>query len=109
MIPRCRLGGQCDLLLRDADIRPPGPPGVYQCVKCSEVWIAVCWEHRKCDHCGKEWGVSLHDPCLGYIEGVGSACCGHGDPSKAYVITLDGLVALDGEEARRWLTRSAAT
>lgn len=32
------------------------------------------------------------DPCLGELPGVAGACCGHGDPSKAYVSFENGVV-----------------
>lgn len=38
------------------------------------------------------------DPCLGKLEGVVSACCGHGFISEAYVVLEDGT-ELRGMEA----------
>jgi predicted RNA-binding Zn-ribbon protein involved in translation (DUF1610 family) len=38
-----------------------------------------------CPHCGKLPGPSGHDPCIDQLEGVSFACCGHGNPSQAYV------------------------
>lgn len=32
---------------------------------------------RECGHCGETCGDGP-DPCLGYLPGVISACCGHG-------------------------------
>jgi hypothetical protein len=32
------------------------------------------------------------DPCLGELGGVLGACCGHGDPKKAYVTFANGVV-----------------
>ena len=66
---------------------------------------AVDWKRKRpCPACGKEftpcevcgandedWGQGSHDPCLGHIPGVGSACCGHGcisedgQPSTSYI------------------------
>lgn len=34
--------------------------------------------HPACPHCGLEPGPDGHDPCLGHIDNVTSACCGHG-------------------------------
>lgn len=39
---------------------------------------------RSCNRCGKFPTSDGHDACLGYIEGVESACCGHGI-SKAFI------------------------
>lgn len=83
----CRLGGECDLVSRDHLF---GRPGIAQCRKCSQVYEATGWTHRVCPHCEKPYGESLHDPCLGTLEGVAEACCGHGDPTKAYVSYRDG-------------------
>ncbi len=33
---------------------------------------------RPCARCGKMPTEEGYDACLGYIEGVKSACCGHG-------------------------------
>lgn len=33
---------------------------------------------RKCRKCGRIPTPDGYDACLGYIEGVKSACCGHG-------------------------------
>ena len=35
-------------------------------------------EMRPCARCGKKPTAEGYDACLGYIEGVESACCGHG-------------------------------
>lgn len=37
---------------------------------CPECGMA----YSRCEACGDE----AHDPCLGHLDGVGSACCGHG-------------------------------
>ncbi len=34
--------------------------------------------NRKCVKCGELSTKEGYDPCLGFIEGVSSACCGHG-------------------------------
>jgi hypothetical protein len=40
-----------------------------------------------CDHCGQYYRASEEpDPCIGrLLPGVAGCCCGHGDPSYAYV------------------------
>ena len=35
-------------------------------------------EMRPCKRCGKAPTKEGYDACLGHIEGVKSACCGHG-------------------------------
>ena len=61
-----------------------GGAGIAQCVRCATVYEATTWRPRQCETCGLVYGESTHDPCLGYIEGVTSACCGHGDPARRY-------------------------
>jgi len=34
--------------------------------------------NRPCVRCGKKPTPEGYDACLGFIEGVNSACCGHG-------------------------------
>ena len=41
---------------------------------------------RPCKKCGKMPTKEGYDACLGYVEGVSSACCGHG-VEEPYVIT----------------------
>lgn len=77
----------CELLSCDQLL---GRVGIAQCLKCSQVYETIGWLPRHCAHCDKDWGESLHDPCLGRIEGVIQACCGHGDPTKAYQVFADG-------------------
>lgn len=35
-------------------------------------------EERPCNHCGEVAELGGPDPCLGWLPGVVSACCGHG-------------------------------
>lgn len=57
-----------------------GWPVVYDGEKW--VWedsgIPVVDEERPCKRCGKIPTIEGYDACLGFIEGVTSACCGHG-------------------------------
>ena len=39
----------------------------------------------KCGHCGLCRTSEGHDGCIGTLEGVKNACCGHGEVTKAYV------------------------
>ena len=78
----------CDhQLVSRADVM--GHPHVAQCALCSQVFEAT-WHPRVCAHCDLPYGESLHDPCLGTLEGVAEACCGHGDESRRYVSYVDG-------------------
>ena len=38
-----------------------------------------------CEHCGLNRTDEGFDGCVGKLEGVKNACCGHGDISTAYV------------------------
>jgi hypothetical protein len=40
---------------------------------------------RACKHCGMAAVQGAPDFCLGSLQGVSDACCGHGDVSKAYI------------------------
>ena len=44
---------------------------------------------RPCPSCGRLADEDGHDPCLGTVPGVTSACCGHG-VAEPYVVTVDG-------------------
>lgn len=39
-----------------------------------------------------------HDPCLGTLDGVSNACCGHGVTEEAYVQFGDGTI-ISGSDA----------
>jgi hypothetical protein len=47
-------------------------------------------EPRRCKRCGQYPTEEGHDSCLGHLEGVKYACCGHGIPGMAYVVLEDG-------------------
>jgi len=40
---------------------------------------------NKCEHCQLYRTVEGYDGCVGKIDNVKNACCGHGDDSMAYV------------------------
>lgn len=40
---------------------------------------------RRCTRCGKLPTPEGHDACLGRIEGLSSACCGHGVKDPYFV------------------------
>ena len=41
---------------------------------------------RPCIRCGRAPTPEGHDACVGHVEGVSAACCGHG-VSNAYAVT----------------------
>lgn len=47
---------------------------------------------RECGHCGKENTKEGYDACIGHLNGVMNACCGHGMDSAAYVQFPSGKV-----------------
>ena len=91
-LPSCRLGGPCALYSRDSYL---GSYGIVQCHRCSQVYEPTGWTPRVCAHCELPWGESLHDPCLGGLPPdpvhgrLTQACCGHGNPDRAYRIYAD--------------------
>lgn len=59
------------------------------------VWIYPdtkehCSVRRDCGFCGKGDTPEGHDGCLGTLDGVMNACCGHGDVNQAYVQLPNG-------------------
>lgn len=44
-------------------------------------------EERPCKRCGRMPTTEGYDACLGYMDGVVSACCGHG-VEPAYVVKV---------------------
>jgi len=40
---------------------------------------------RPCVRCGAVFSLNQPDACLGHIEGVRNACCGHGSSEEAYI------------------------
>lgn len=46
---------------------------------------------KACGYCRRASTVEGHDACLGTLEGVMNACCGHG-VDKAYVMFNNGLI-----------------
>ena len=66
---------------------------------CPECGLAF----KHCLVCIREMAVAdAHDPCLGHIDEVSSACCGHGlGGDEAHVLTYDEDAAGDyGAHAR---------
>lgn len=46
---------------------------------------------KPCGHCGRKRTPEGHDWCLGALPGVVNACCGHGNPSEAYIQFENGI------------------
>ena len=53
---------------------------------------------RACGHCDQLRTSEGHDACLGTLQGVMNACCGHGNPEDAYMQFSD-RTCVYGEEA----------
>lgn len=60
------------------DLSPAGGPGEAPPRPCVLCLHPPAW----CEPCGN-W----HDPCVGHIPGVVSACCGHGFPDDQTLLT----------------------
>lgn len=56
---------------------------------------------RPCTKCGRIADKDGPDPCLGYLPGVEFACCGHGDPRRAYIKFKNGLVIREFTKVER--------
>lgn len=56
---------------------------------------------RPCGHCGKKNRGDGHDPCLGELPGVKSACCGHGVREDSFVIFTNGVILRGFERTER--------
>ena len=54
--------------------------------------VSTTWESRPCGFCGKANTPDGHDGCIGHLPGVMNACCGHGEPSAAYIQFADGAI-----------------
>lgn len=58
-------------------------------------------QKRPCGNCHKhpiQDGFESYDACIGKVDGLMNACCGHGDASSAYAQLIDGTV-LRGNDA----------
>ena len=61
-----------------------------------------CNDDRPCKHCNKYPTPEGYDDCLGHLENVKYACCGHGIPENAYIIFNDGK-HINGKEVAEYL------
>jgi len=55
--------------------------------------------HKPCGNCGRTYTTEGHDGCLGTLQGVMNACCGHGVSKEAYVQFWDGS-CVRGQDAK---------
>lgn len=60
--------------------------------------VPINYLSRPCGNCGKNYTEEGHDGCLGTLQGLMNACCGHGKSDFAYVQFLDGE-CIHGEDA----------
>jgi hypothetical protein len=73
----------------------------------NDVWIysdtkesvANNYMHKPCGYCRKTYTEEGHDGCLGTLQGLMNACCGHGNIKEAYVQFWDGS-CVRGEDAK---------
>lgn len=56
------------------------------------------WEKEPCKNCKMYKTYEGHDGCIGELDGLMNACCGHGNIEKAYVQFFDGT-RIGGEDA----------
>ena len=59
---------------------------------CDSGALVSTYESRPCGYCNKHNTKEGHDACLGVLEGVMNACCGHGNVDESYVQFLDGSI-----------------
>jgi len=57
------------------------------------------YKDRPCGYCGKAFTKEGHDCCLGTLQGLMNACCGHGKTEEAYVQFWDES-CIRGEDAK---------
>jgi len=62
--------------------------------------VEETWQDRPCAHCGLESTPEGHDGCLGTLDGVRNACCGHGETETAYVQFESGGELRGGKAVR---------
>ncbi len=73
------------------------------------VWIYPdtkehCSVRRECGFCDRVDTSEGHDGCLGTLDGVMNACCGHGVTRDAYVQLSSGK-RLAGQEALNFINK----
>ena len=63
--------------------------GVWVFVDTNEPTVG---SNRPCGNCHKYSTIEGHDACLGTLQGVMNACCGHGQVKEAYIQMNDGSI-----------------
>ena len=58
-----------------------------------------------CGHCGLKRTSEGHDGCIGELNNVMNACCGHGENKVAYVQFLDGS-CIRGDKALKYINEN---
>lgn len=53
----------------------------------TDTGVPITDELRTCAECGERPTEKGYDACIGHIDNVKSACCGHGNRKRAYKIT----------------------
>lgn len=88
------LEGRPDLLAKETAEAPAEGPRIrgLHTAKGGEGWCIGC----------EQMCPIGPDPCIGYIEGVSSACCGHGGTCTPYVVWGLGTKELRGAEATKF-------
>ena len=61
--------------------------------------VSEVWESMACGYCGKDNTKEGHDGCLGTLNGVMNACCGHGQSREAYLQYSNGAI-INGSPAK---------
>jgi len=61
--------------------------------------VASNHTHKPCGHCDRAYTEEGHDGCLGTLQGLMNACCGHGNIEEAYVQFWDGS-CVRGQDAK---------
>ena len=61
---------------------------------------------RPCVVCKVSVGPDDPDPCLGWLDGVDSSCCGHGIPGEEYVLA-NGVLFDTVEEWRATISTTS--
>lgn len=81
----------------------------HQIELIKNVWLysdtkQPCSNRRYCGFCGKSDTVEGHDGCIGTLNGVMNACCGHGVTKEAYVQLTNGT-RLAKQEALNFINK----
>ena len=83
----------------------------YDCYVINEIWYycddlsETARGHREaCGYCGLKDTIEGHDGCIGTLEGVRNACCGHGIAKDAYVQFPDSS-DIRGKEALEYIEK----